>query len=234
MTATQMSEKASTRALETAAADEEIVRRVVSGDRAAFELLMRRHNQRVYRTIRAILRDEAEVEDAMQQTYLQAYDGLAAFEGASSFSTWLTRIALNVALGRIRQRARTAALGEQWRMETEEQERGGPEDDTMRREAMQLLERAVDRLPEGHRVVFVLREVERLSTADTAATLETTEENVKARLHRARLALRDLLAEEVGTAAPQAFAFLAPRCDRVVAAVLGELARRAPPAGPPA
>ena len=212
--------------------DVEIVRRVVAGDTACFELLMRRHNQRVYRAIRAVLRrDDAEVEDAMQQTYLQAYDALAGFEGASSFGTWITRIALNVALGRVRQESRFAAA------EARMREDGGgfeaPDDGASRRESMQLPERAIDRLPEAYRVVFTLREVEQLSTAETAQALGTTDENVKVRLHRARLALRDLVAAEVGEAAPRAFAFLAPRCDRVVASVLGSLAAPRPPGGEP-
>jgi RNA polymerase sigma-70 factor (ECF subfamily) len=212
--------------------DEEIVRRVVAGDTACFELLMRRYNQRVYRAIRAVLRlDEAEVEDAMQQTYLQAYDALAGFEGASSFGTWITRIALNVALGRVRQRSRFAAAEALMREEVGRAE--GPEEGASRRESMELLERAIDRLPESYRVVFMLREVEQLSTADAAQALDTTEENVKVRLHRARLALRDLVAAEVGAAAPQAFAFLAPRCDRVVASVLGSLQAPRPPGGEP-
>lgn len=217
--------------------DEDVVRRVLAGDAASFELLMRRYNQRVYRTIRAVLRrDSADVEDAMQQTYLQAYQALAAFEGTSSFGTWLIRIALNAAFAVIRRRQRVDALA--LGAEVDEMTRGardeGPEDRAARSEAAELLERAVSRLREDHRVVFMLREVEQLSTADTAEALELTEENVKVRLHRARLALRDLLAEEVGQSAPQAFTFLAPRCDRVVHAVLSAIRARLGPAPPPA
>ena len=208
-----------------AATDEDVVRRVLAGDVGSFEILMRRHNQRVYRAVRAVLRrDSADVEDAMQQTYLQAYRALAGFEGASSFATWLTRIALNVAAGMVR-RQRIAGL--ELSAEVDEMTRGtrdeGPEHGASRREAAGLLERAVGRLGDDHRLVFMLREVEQLSTAETADALEVSEENVKVRLHRARLALRELLAEEVGEAAPQAFAFLAPRCDRVVRAVLATI-----------
>lgn len=204
------------------ASDEGVVRRVLAGDAASFELLMRRHNQRVYRTIRAVLgRDSADVEDAMQQTYLHAYRALGAFEGASSIGTWLTRIALNVALGVVR-RQRVAGL--ELSAEVDEMTRGardeGPEDGAARSEAAALLERAVAQLRDEHRIVFMLREVEQLSTAETAEALDLSEENVKVRLHRARLALREILAGEVGQSAPQAFAFLAPRCDRVVHAVL--------------
>lgn len=213
--------------------DAEVVRRVVAGDHAAFELLMRRHNQRVYRTIRSVLRDEGDVEDAMQQTYLQAFHALSSFEGGAAFSTWLVRIALNVALGRVRQRRRAAAAAATGMLHAGGDEApAGPEDDTMRREAMGILERAIDRLPDAYRTVFVLREVEQLSTAEAAAALSASEDVVKVRLHRARLALRDLLAEEVGAAAPQAFAFLAPRCNRVVARVLAALGAASPgPAG---
>jgi len=207
------------------ASDEGVVRRVLAGDAAAFELLMRRHNQRIYRTIRAVLRrDSADVEDAMQQTYLHAYRALGAFEGASSFGTWLTRIALNVALGHVRrQRVTAVELSE----EVDEMTRGardeGPEDRAARSEAAELLERAVAQLSEEHRIVFMLRDVEQLSTAETAEALDLSEENVKVRLHRARHALREILAEEIGQSAPQAFAFLAPRCDRVVHAVLSTI-----------
>jgi RNA polymerase sigma-70 factor (ECF subfamily) len=205
--------------------DEDVVRRVLAGDVAAFEILMRRHNQRVYRTIRAVLRrDSADVEDAMQQAYLQAYRSLAAFQGASSFGTWLTRIALNVALGHLR-RERVAAV--ELSEEVDEMTRGardeGPEDRASRREAAEMLERAVGRLRDDQRIVFMLREVEQLSTAETAEALDLSEENVKVRLHRARLALREILAEEVGEAAPQAFTFLGPRCDRIVKAVLSAI-----------
>jgi RNA polymerase sigma-70 factor (ECF subfamily) len=205
--------------------DDAVVRRVLAGDVASFEILMRRHNQRVYRAIRGVLRrDSADVEDAMQQTYLQAYRALAGFEGASSFGTWLLRIALNVALGVVR---RQRMVEGELSAEVDEMTRGardeGPEAGAARREAVQLLERAVSRLREDQRLVFMLREVEQLSTADTAEALDISEENVKVRLHRARLALREILAEEVGQSAPQAFTFLAPRCDRVVNAVLSAI-----------
>jgi RNA polymerase sigma-70 factor (ECF subfamily) len=209
---------------ERAATDGEVVRRVVDGEVALFEVLMRRHNQRVYRAVRAILRDEAEVEDVMQQAYLRAYTHLRDFEGGSAFSTWLLRIAVNEALGRIRRRDRMTLVGDL----PEEIEPTGappqtPEDAAAAREAAALLEEAIDRLPAGHRVVYMLREVEQLSTAETAQALGIQEDAVKVRLHRARLALRGLLEDRIGEAAPQAFAFLAPRCNRVVEAVLAAI-----------
>lgn len=209
--------------------DGDIVRRVRAGETALFEVLMRRHNPRVYRTIRSILRDESEVEDAMQQTYLRAYAALEKFEGASAFSTWLTRIAINEALGRLRKRSRIALV------EDPEEEEGEdpvsippetPEDRAAAQEAMRLVQAAIDHLPLHYRTVFMLREVQQLSTAETAEALGLTEEAVKIRLHRARAALRSELSEHVDRAAPSAFPFLAPRCDRVVATVMGAILSR--------
>lgn len=209
--------------------DEDVVRRVLGGDAASFEILMRRHNQRVYRAIRAVLhRDPAQVEDAMQQTYLQAYQALAGFAGEAAFATWLTRIAVNVALGVVRQARVARELSAELDATARRTDDRGPEDAASKQELVAVLERTITRLPESQRAVFMLREVEQLTTAETADALGLTEENVKVRLHRARLALRDLLAEEIGQLAPRTFTFLAPRCDRVVSAVLAAIdARRA-------
>jgi RNA polymerase sigma-70 factor (ECF subfamily) len=210
--------------------DDDLVSRVRTGDLAAFEVLMRRHNQRVYRAVRAILRDEAEVEDAMQQAYLLAFTGLAGFAGESAFSTWLLRIAVNEALGRLRRRTRTIPLEEDpMTIEpTAISPDGSPEDQAASREAIRLVESAVDGLSVEHRAVFVLREVEQLTTAETSEALGISEENVKVRLHRARHALRGALYERVGRSASAAFPFFAPRCDRVVAAVMRALAAGLP------
>jgi RNA polymerase sigma-70 factor, ECF subfamily len=182
------------------------------------------------------LRDEQEAEDAMQQAYLLAYAHLGDFEGASAFSTWLTRIAVNEALACLRKRRHHGALDVTLDETQEDAEAAmespleSPEDRAAAQETMRLLEQAVDRLPPIHRTAFILRDVEQLSTAETAASLGITEEAAKLRLHRARLALRDALAEAVGQTAPQAFAFLAPRCDRVVAAVMAAIEVQPPPA----
>jgi RNA polymerase sigma-70 factor, ECF subfamily len=207
--------------------DAEVVRRVLAGERAFFEELMRRYNQRVYRTIRGILRNEQEVEDSMQQTYLLAYAHLGEFAGASSFSTWLTRIAINEAYACLRKQHRLSVVDE-IPDSAEDIMRSPPETPEHRavaQESMRLIESAVDGLPLSHRTTFMLREVEQLSTAETSETLGITEEAVKTRLHRARLGLRDTLAVAVGQSAAQAFAFLAPRCDRVVAAVMAAIER---------
>ena len=207
-------------------ADEEVVRRVRAGERALFELLMRRYNQRVYRAVRSLLRDEGEAEDAMQQAWLAAYSHLDQFAGASAFSTWLTRIALNEALARVRQRARVEVVAN-----VPEEGAAGmrsvvdPEKRTADRELAHLVEEAVDGLPEMYRTVFVLRELEGLSTAEAASCLGISEELVKVRLHRARLALRDALFERAGASAASAFSFLGPRCDGMVAAVMEVILR---------
>lgn len=210
-----------------AASDGEIVARVIAGERALFELLMRRHNRRVYRAVRAILRDEAESEDAMQAAYLAAFTHLPAFRGGAAFATWLTRIAVNEALGRLRRRSAFVSLEEEPAElvePTREAEGGGnPEGRAAARELVALLETAVDRLPPSYRAIFVLREVEGLSTADTAASLGIGEELAKVRLLRARRALRGELSAMLGEDAERAFAFEAPRCDRVVRAVMSRI-----------
>lgn len=169
---------------ESAEPDEELVRRVRAGALAVFSELVRRHAGRVHRAVRSILRDDAEVEDAVQQTFLQAFVALARFEGASSFSTWLTRIALNEAMGRVRRR--WAVIDSAFDPDAAASPVPGPEREAAAREALALVRRAVHRLPPGHREVFRLRHVEGLSTTQAAARLGITESAVKIRLHRAR------------------------------------------------
>lgn len=206
--------------------DEEIVARVVAGERALFELLMRRHNRRVYRAVRAILRDEAESEDAMQATYLAAFSHLGDFQGDSAFATWLTRIALNEAFGRVRRRAGITVVPEEDLAGREEPARDEPDPErrAAAREMIRAVERALDQLPVGYRTIVMLRDVEGLSTADAAASLGIAEDAAKVRLMRARRALRGELAAALGSEATTAFAFDAVRCDRIVAAVMGRLA----------
>jgi len=204
--------------------DEEVVERVSSGEHALFELLIRRHDQRVYRAIRSLLQDEDEVEDAMQQAWCAAYASLGAFEGGCAFSTWLTRIALNEALARLRRRRRLREV-------RDENGEGNlvpfaaesPEGQAATRELARMLEEAVDALPDLYRTTFVLREVEGLATAEVADCLGVSEEAVKVRLHRARLALRRALYARAGAAAKEAFSFRGARCDRMVEAVMTSL-----------
>ena len=206
--------------------DPEVVRRVLAGEVALFEVLVRRHDARVYRAARAILRDEDEAEDAMQAAWVRAYQHLGEWQGASSFSTWLLRIVANEALGRLRRRSRLVSVDD-------DEDGGGatmdpraedPEERAAAHETIRLLERAVDALPAPYRSVYVLREVEQLSTAETAEALGLGEEAVKVRLHRARGMLRRALGEAVQRAAPEAFQFLAPRCNRMVERVMAAIA----------
>ena len=208
--------------------DEDVIRRVLDGDTALFEVLMRRHNQRIYRAARAIVRDESEAEDVMQQAYLQAFAHLSQFAGRAQFSTWLTRIAVHEALARVRRRAREAPFDPaepraEETMTSLRERTANPEQQAATSELRHLLESAIDKLPRGHRAVVMLRDVEGLSTAEVANSLGLSEENVKTRLHRARAALRRELVQQAGAEARTAFAFQAPRCDRVVAAVLSRI-----------
>lgn len=207
----------------SALSDEQIVAQVVSGQTALFEVLMRRHNERIYRAARAILKDETEAEDVMQQAYVNAYSHLRQFDGRAKFSTWLTRIAINEAITRARKRGRYETLDEdnteigEAVMAPREQD---PERQAFASELGKLVEAAVDTLPDGAREVFMLRDVEGLSTAEVSDCLGVSEDVVKTRLSRARAAIRRDLYERAGLAAPTAFSFQRPRCDRIVAAVM--------------
>jgi RNA polymerase sigma-70 factor (ECF subfamily) len=210
--------------------DEDLVTRVQGGDRVAFELLMRRHNRRVYRAVRTVLSDAGEVEEVMQQTYVQAFSHLEQFQGAARWSTWVCRIAFNEALARVRQRGRFVsidALSDEttaaWRSPTQD-----PEHEVGFREVARFLEDALDRLPDMYRAVLMFRQIEGLSTAETAHILDVEEAVVKTRLHRARALLRETIEQRLGEQMGEAYGFHAARCDRVVAAVLARLS-----AGPP-
>jgi RNA polymerase sigma-70 factor (ECF subfamily) len=208
--------------------DEQVVAEVLTGHTAVFEALMRRHNQRVYRTARAILRNEAEAEDVMQQAYVNAFAHLRQFDGRARFATWLVRIAVFESLSRLRQRGRDAGLDPEGPIPLRLVSPAGPTQDPERlafsRELGVLLESAIDRLPDGAREVFMLRQVEGLSTEEVADALDVSLDVVKTRLSRARAALRHELMDYADAAASNAFRFLRPRCDRVVAAVLSDIA----------
>lgn len=198
--------------------DESIVQRVLAGERALYEILVRRHNQRLYRAARAILRNESEVEDVMQEAYVQAFAHLSQFRAEARFSTWLTRIAVHEALARRRRAQRQTEVEEPVVVITPEQQAGS-------RELAKLLERAIDTLPENFREVLMLRTVEDMSVADTAAVLDIPEDTVKTRLFRARNLLREAIAERAIGAAPEAFEFQAPRCNRIVEAVMERISK---------
>lgn len=209
--------------------DEEVIARVLAGDTALFEIIMRRYNQRLYRVARAILRDDDEAEDVMQDTYVRAFQHLHQFEGRAKFSTWLTRIAVHEALGRVRRRGRfddlesfTDSDGEILMASTAP----SPEQQVSAGELNRLLEDAVLALPDHYRAVLIMRDIEEMDTTDTAAALEISEENVKVRLHRARALLRRELYARAGAGARATFQFPATRCDRVVNAVFERLSGR--------
>ncbi|HVT98015.1 MAG TPA: RNA polymerase sigma factor [Acidobacteriaceae bacterium] len=204
--------------------DEQVVLHVLAGDTALYEILMRRYNQRLYRTVRAILREDDETEDVMQDAWVRAYQHLDQFEGRAAFSTWLTRIAVHEALARLRRRNRFSAIDENdGEMDPPSAERD-PEQNTAHSEVSGMLEEALLNLPEMYRTVVMLRDVEELSTAETAASLEISEQNVKVRLHRGRALARKALMEKVGASAKTAFPFMGERCDRIVAGVFARLA----------
>jgi RNA polymerase sigma-70 factor (ECF subfamily) len=209
----------------TAAAltDEEIVARVRTGETRLFEILMRRHNQRVYRAARAILRDDGEAEDVMQDAYVRAYAHLREFEGRARFSTWLTRIAVHEALARSRRGRRFQPLDDQETQSMPTSPRFTPEELASDREVSVLLERAIDTLSDDFRSVFVMRAVEEMSGAETAECLGISEETVKTRLFRARARLQEALLEAMEPVTSRAYAFHLSRCDRLVAAVLSRL-----------
>lgn len=207
--------------------DEQVITRVLAGETALFEVLMRRYNERLYRAARAILRDENEAEDVMQQAYVNAYAHLRQFDGRSKFSTWLTRIAVHEALARARRRGRylTMDLEDASAIEFPQAHDGTPDPERLAiaRELGAVLESAIERLPDGAREVFVLRQIEGMRTDEVADALGVSEAVVKTRLSRARGALRRDLYEYAGLAAENTFRFLRPRCDRVVHSVLSRI-----------
>jgi RNA polymerase sigma-70 factor (ECF subfamily) len=191
--------------------DEEIVRRVLGGETELFEAIVRRYNQRLFRAARAILRDDEMAEDVMQEAYLRAFTKLDQFAGQAKFSTWLTKIAVYDALGRLRRMKSQEELPESMHNSD------NPERAAYGRELESAIEQAVDALPPMYRSVFVLRQLEEMSVAETAECLGVTEESVKTRLHRARALLRGHL--EPATR-PAAFSYLGARCDRLTQAVM--------------
>ena len=208
--------------------DEEVVDRVRAGESALYEIIMRRYNQRLYRVARAIVRDDSEAEDVMQDAYVRAYENLGQFAGRAPFSAWLTRIAVHEALHRARKRGRL----DQWDdsesesspAEYMEDSSPSPEQQTTRAELRELLEEAILELPAQYRAVLMMRDIEELSTTETADALGLTEENVKVRLHRGHGMVREWLLSRVGGNAKGAFPFMGLRCDRVVHYVFARIA----------
>jgi RNA polymerase sigma-70 factor (ECF subfamily) len=203
--------------------DAEVIERVCAGEIELFEVVMRRYNQRIYRTVRSILRDDDEAVDVMQEAYLNAYSHLRDFSGRARFSTWLTRIAVHEAFARLRRRRRLEPLEDSDSEDLMTSQTPGPDERASDGELRAFMEEAVDTLPETFRTTFMLRAVEHLSVAETAEVLGIPEETVKTRHHRARERLQNALTERVGEALPQLFGFHRPRCDKVVAFVLARI-----------
>lgn len=210
--------------------DEAVIARVLAGEAHLFEAIMRRHNQRLYRTARSIVRDDDEAQDVIQDAYVRAYTHLHDFRGDAAFSTWLTRIAVHEALARLRRRKRNVSLDDEVGAEDDvmKTDDRSPEQHTHDVELRVVLEEAVDALPPAFRAVFVLRSVEDMSTVDTAAALGIPEDTVKTRLFRARALLQKSLVVRLEATSRDAFSFERPRCDVVVRAVLTRIAPTQP------
>lgn len=210
------------------ASDAELAGRVAGGENAAFETLMRRHNRTLFRTARAILRDDAEAEDTLQEAYMQAYQSMGSFRGEAKLSTWLARIVANEALMRLRKHTRRAeivplqssAALENFNEIPDPSMEKSPENSAQRAQTRRLLEAQIDALPDSYRAVFMLRAVEEMSVEETAAVLQIPEATVRSRFFRARSLLREGLAAKIDIACEEAFAFAGERCDRIVANVM--------------
>ena len=213
--------------------DAELLPRLRARESAAFELLMRRHNRRLYRVARSLLRDAAEAEDALQEAYLKGFRSLADFRGDAALATWLTRIVVNECMTRLRRSARRdnivpmvpvlgdgAEEGEAMADELHSTQAEPPDRALWRSEMRELLERRIDQLPGPFRVVFVMRAVEELTVEETAECLGIPEATVRSRLFRARSLLREAIAQELDIAQDAVFDFDGARCDRIVAHVL--------------
>lgn len=217
-----------TQALTSTLPDDEVVDRVRAGEIGLFEILMRRYNQRLYRVTRSILRDDREAEDVMQDAYVRAYAHLDQYRGEARFSTWLTKIGVYEAMARARKRDRFVGLDDSAAgrpMESIARSAASPEDDASNAELGAVLHAAVEALPESHRTVFVLRELEGLDTAETAECLDISPESVRVRLHRARALLRRGVDRRIGAQTRNLYAFHLRRCDRVVAGAFEKIER---------
>lgn len=216
-----------------AESDMGLVRRILGGDRDAFKHLMRLHNTALFRAARAIVRDDADAEDVLQEAYISVLGHLPDFRGDSRLATWLTRIVINQALGRLRSRRRDNVVelvedrpqGAPASIEqaVDEDAGGSPEAGAMRAELRRLLERKIDALPLAFRTAFILREVQEMTIEETAECLAIPEATVRTRVFRARALLRASLAEELDVATTDVFRFAGARCDRIVAGVLERL-----------
>jgi RNA polymerase sigma-70 factor (ECF subfamily) len=217
--------------------DAGLVQRVQRGQQAAFGALMRRYNRRLYRTARAILKDDGGAEDALQEAYVAAYRHIDDFRGDAAFGTWLTRIVVNQSLQVLRRSRRERVVvpfGDadvDDAPEVPDDPEYTPESLMLRTEIRRLVERKIDELPEAYRTVFMLREVEDLTVEETAAALDIPAATVRSRLFRAKARLREALAQEMDVATQDVFGFDGERCDRIVRTVLARIAATPHPTG---
>jgi RNA polymerase sigma-70 factor (ECF subfamily) len=202
---------------EQSLADGDVVHRVLEGDRAAFEILVRRYNQRLFRAVRAIAGTDVDAEDALQSAWLSIYRSLSQFRGDAAFSTWATRIAVHEAMAQARKRPLVAEVVDS------ADDAATPVTSVDRSQLGELLERCLASIPQGNREVLVLRDVLELDTAETAACLDLTEEAVRVRLHRARAAVAALVSEQLSEYAREVYGFDGERCNRVTAAVMAAI-----------
>lgn len=206
-----------------------LVRRAATGEAEAVRQIIKAHNQRLYRLVRAVIRSNADAEDVLQEAYLRAFASLGSFEGGSSLSTWLSRIALNAALMRLRAQKRLKRAAVTVPVEAEiipfplSSPTADPERVMAQRQLLHLVEEATDALPDTFRLVFVARVMEGLSVEETAALLDLPPATVKTRLHRARKLIRTRLEERIGPVLIDAFPFAGTRCDRLTEAVIARL-----------
>lgn len=215
----------STAAPSAASGDMHLVRRALARESDAFRAIMKAHNQRLYRIARGVVRNDSEAEDIVQEAYVRAFASLGAFRGDSSLATWLSRIVINEALGRLRKRRRTVAMPEpqaeiiQFPLNPSDD----PERTMAQRQILKLVEQATDSLPDVYRTVFVARVIEGLSIEETADLLGVRPETVKTRLHRARALVRKALDDQIGPVLLDAFPFAGRRCERLTSAVMRRL-----------
>ena len=213
------------------ASDAELVQRALARDEGAVRAIIKANNRRLFRLARGILRNDGEAEDVVQETYVRAFTHLAEFRGDSSLSTWLSRIAMNEALGRLRRERPAVELSSLPQGTLEAQiiqfplmsPADDPEKSMAQREILNVVEGAIDELPEPFRLVFITRVVEGMNVEETAEILDLKPETVKTRLHRARAMLRDNVEQKIGPVVMEAFPFAGRRCDRLTEAVLKRL-----------
>jgi RNA polymerase sigma-70 factor (ECF subfamily) len=214
--------------------DAELVRRIAAQDHEAFRVLMKRHNQMLYRAARSVLKNEAEAEDAVQEAYMQAYRAMGHFRGDAKLSTWLVRIVVNESITRLNKHARRAEIirleGDDLQQDQHSSEDSmnesapeNPDRAAQRSETRRLLESKIDELPDAFRTVFVLRAVEEMTVEETATALDIPEATVRTRFFRAKGMLREALSREIDLAHGDAFSFAGARCDRIIANVMARL-----------